>query len=215
MIESKLKTLKEKAWVEFHEFSLEEDLLNLAAQFGKVIPHSNGKLIFHLKPKLKGDGITGTLSNRYGREEFPYHTDTVFWTKPARYVLLHSNLESDCSTLMLKTSDVLNFFSPEEVKKAKRSNFIIKTNGKTQYTSLFIKDLNTLLLKYDPTCMFPVDKLARETVLKLEKVVSELQPSRIRWSTNKTVIFDNWKILHGRDSVKDKDNRELKRIYII
>ena len=47
-----------------------------------------------------------------------------------------------------------------------------------------------------------------------QRVISGIEPKKIKWTEGKTVIIDNWKVLHGRKSAEKNTTRMLKRIYI-
>ena len=214
MNQPNLKILKEKGWTEIENISSDEDLIKIAKGLGQLTNHPNGQLIGKLKPKDGSNSIKGTFSNQYGYDAFPLHTDTAFWPKPVRYVLLGSKDKSICNSFIVSVSDIWKQMTEDDKKEARQAIYLIKTIHGKFYSSLLFRDSITEGLKYDPSCMQPLNKSAKKFQPKLEKALSEVNPKEIQWTGNKVVVIDNWRTLHGRRAAKADLKRELKRIYI-
>lgn len=206
--------MKEKGWTEFSSGSSDTELISIASDIGKLLKHPNGQNVFTLKAKLENDSVKGTFSNRHGLNDFPLHTDKAFYKKPARYVLMHSNKPSICDTTLLPKTVFWDLMTNSDKRKAERAIYLVKTNREKFYTSFIFKENNEEGFKYDPSCMSPFNKNAKDFDQIFNKILSEVLPININWTENKTVIIDNWNILHGRKSAQKDIKRELKRIYI-
>lgn len=211
---SQKDNLTEFGFIEIEGLSSDAELIYNARHLGSVIPHSNGELIFILRPKDSNSAYEGTLSNIYGFGTFPYHTDTSFWPSPARYILLHSDLGSKCDTLIVAVKDIWESLSQADRSDARRAIFITKTIHRQFYASLIFEEHGIRFIRYDPSCMAPMNDSAKRIVRKLNKLLKKIPPLRVNWTEGKTLIIDNWKLLHGRDKVNDENHRTLKRIYI-
>jgi len=209
-----IELINKQGWIELKNITSDEELITLAQSIGQIIKHPNGELIGSLKPKSGKDSIKGTFSNQYGYNSFPLHTDTAFWGKPARYILLSSKEISNCSTLIVSSSDIWENISDDDMKFAKQAIYLIKTIHGQFYSSLIFRENNIEGLRYDSTCMRPFNQSGKKIQESLELILSNIQPKKIDWTGNKTIIIDNWKILHGRTPIINNKNRELKRIYI-
>lgn len=207
-------SLKEKGWTELKSGSSDEELISIASKIGRIIHHPNGQTVFTLKPKLESEAFKGTFSNTCGLNEFPLHTDTAFSKKPVRYILMHSRESSNCDTTLLSKNEFWNLLSESDRYNAKRAIYLVKTRTEKFYTSFIFQENGKTGIKYDSTCMIPFNKYAKEFDQKIRKLLSEIKPSRLKWTNGKTVIIDNWMSLHGRKSAKNDTRRELKRIYI-
>ncbi|MDO3695991.1 TauD/TfdA family dioxygenase [Wenyingzhuangia sp. chi5] len=207
-------SLKTKGWTEFKSGSSDNELISIASEIGKILKHPNGQNIFNLRPILKDKAIKGTFSNKHGLDEFPFHTDTAFLKKPARYILMHSEKPSNCNTTIISRIDFWDLLSQIDKSNAERAIYLVKTNSEIFYTSFIFRENNIEGIKYDPSCMFPFNKYAKIFDKTFQQILSIIQYENIKWSGNKTVLIDNWKSLHGRKSVKEDTERELKRIYI-
>ena len=68
----------------------EERLLDLSRLLGS--PRGDvrdPRIIRVLKPQVSDDAPSNTLSSRYGIGAFPFHTETAYWYRPARFLVLH------------------------------------------------------------------------------------------------------------------------------
>ena len=207
-------SLKENGWAEFNSDSTDSELISIASNIGKVTKHPNGESVFSLKPKLQNNAFKGTFSGKHGLNDFPLHTGTAFYKKPVRYILMHSTNPSDCDTTLLLKNSFWDLMTKAEKTKAERAIYLVKTLGEKFYTSFIFQDNNEQGFKYDPSCMSPVNKYAKEFDIIFNEILLEIPLINIKWSGNNTIIIDNWNILHGRKSAQNDINRELKRIYI-
>jgi alpha-ketoglutarate-dependent taurine dioxygenase len=214
MNQSDLKILDNNGWVEIHGLHLDNELLSLANSLGTVIGHPNGCQVFTLKPKNGLSSTKGTFSHKNGFNKFPLHTDTAFFVNPIRYMLLSSNKPSATTTTLLHIKSLFEKLNEHEKKIASNAIFKVKTNETSFYTALLFKEHESKAIKYDPTCMFPANNSAKQIQTKFTELFKQIEVKHISWNEPKTVVIDNWKILHGRSEVNPDENRELKRIYI-
>ncbi|MCM4153536.1 hypothetical protein DHD05_18230 [Arenibacter sp. N53] len=214
MTESEYFSLKNKGWTEFGCGSTDIELITIASEIGNLLKHPNGQIVYTLKPKLESEALKGTFSNIHGYGDFPFHTDTAFYKKPARYILMHSVRPSICDTTVLSKIALWDLLTYSDKKNAERAIYLVNTNREKYYTSLIFRDNKIEGIKYDPSCMLPFNKFAKDFDLTFKEILTETSPNCIKWTENKTLIIDNWKCLHGRKSVEKDCNRELKRIYI-
>lgn len=214
MNQSEYISLKEKGWTEFSSGSSDTELILMALKIGNIIKHPNGQSVFTLKPKLECEAIKGTFSNKCGLKGFPLHTDTAFFKRPARYILMHSIKANGCDTTLLPKVDFWDSLTQSDKTKAERAVYLIKTNNEKFYTSFIFQENGKRGIKFDPSCMFPANKYAKEFDLKFQEILSKAKPLSLQWTDGKTIIIDNWINLHGRKSAEKDIDRQLKRIYI-
>jgi alpha-ketoglutarate-dependent taurine dioxygenase len=214
MTEKEYIQLTRNGWTEFKSGSTDTELISIASQVGNILKHPNGQDVFILKPKLKNAASYGTFSSKHGLADFPLHTDTAFYKNPARFILMHSVQSNNCETTILRKIDFWVLLSDLDKKKAERAIYIVKTNREKFYTSLIFNQKNEYGIKYDSTCMFPFNKNAKEFDQIFQEIITKIEPIKIEWTEGKTLIIDNWKNLHGRQSAEAETTRILKRIYI-
>jgi len=209
-----LRIIEEQGWVEFEGVSSTDDLVSIANQIGNVKPHPNGEVVFSLVPSNGERCNKGTFSNIYGYSEFPLHTDTAFWSTPARYLVLGMIDKSSCNTHIISFSDVLAEMEEQILKCAKNSIYIINTFEGKKFTSAYFKNGSQAGFRFDPNCMTPVNRYAKLFHVEFLACLKKINPKPIAWTGNKAVVLDNWRTLHGRESVSHLDrNRKLMRVY--
>lgn len=206
--------LNTKGWIEFYSKNDNENLFNLSRTLGQIIKHPNGNDIDYLKLKNRDEAKENTFSYNFEYEKFPFHTDTAFWDLPARFVLMSCEGISKAKTTFIGYDEIYKALLPSEISELKKSIFLIKTPTKNFYTS-FINTYNShIFMRLDTNCMKPINKSAKISLNIIDEKLNTLHVNKVDWDKPKVFIFDNWRILHGRESVKNDENRILKRIYI-
>lgn len=204
--------LQTNGWVEIENISSDKDLLKLSNELGQIIPQHGGQLIYKLSPSNGKNSVRGSFSNIHGFGSFPLHTDTAFWSVPVRYILLSSIYPSSCNTILTNSHLMLNQFESKDRENAKRAIFKVRTSHSQFYSTLIFNEKKDTGIKYDPACMFPVNKYAIAFVQKIKEI--EMPIVEIKWKGTNSLVIDNWKIFHGRNAAFIDEKRELKRIYI-
>ena len=212
-----LDAVKKNGWIEITEINTIKDAMNLAMQCGKIVPHPCGKLIKKLSPKNKKNGIKNTLSWIHGYSEFPLHTDTAYWTVPVRFVLLTTYNSNSVETTILKTRKLIEKLDFQTINNMKKSIFLTKSPYGSFYSSFEFKQDSESGFRFDASCMKPYNKYSEkffEDFISATKDDTEYET--INWTPGKVLIVDNWKVMHGRKSIKKLSNRNrtLYRIYI-
>ncbi|WP_137905824.1 TauD/TfdA family dioxygenase [Chryseobacterium sp. 2VB] len=209
-----LNELTLKGWIEFCSVNSDEYLIDISKRIGDVINHPNGKLIDYLVPKVKTEAKINTFSHNFEYQKFPLHTDTAFWNLPTRYVLMSCEGTSETATTFVTYDEICKIVTESELLNLKKSIFLIKTANKNFYTSLINTYENNTFLRFDRNCMKPVNKSAKISLNIIDEKLNELTINKVLWDKSKIFIFDNWRTLHGRESLKNEKTRTLKRIYI-
>jgi alpha-ketoglutarate-dependent taurine dioxygenase len=192
----------------------DEALLSLANQFGRIIPDDNHNNIQHLKPKENGKGLKNSFSFNHGLSEFPYHTDTAFWAKPARLILMASETSSNCETSLIDTKELINSLTADQLNIFYNSVFILKTPNEIKFVSVLQNHNGATILRYDPNIMEPFNNSAKICHETINTFIQKADPKTINWSGTNVVVLDNWRFLHKRNECKNEPQRILKRIYI-
>ena len=207
--------LKSKGWAEVEGIATEADLVELANSVGTIIPHPNGDRVATLTP-TDGEGRTrGTFSHECGYSSFPLHTDTAFWAKPARYLVLGMRNKSECSTLVLNARRLLREFGGETLTAAENSIYVLDTIEGKRYTSACFQYNGESGFRFDPHCMNPKNRAAFKFHQQFTDRLKTCEAQSILWTGNKAVILDNWNVVHGREEVgKGQMMRRLMRIYV-
>lgn len=215
MINSIKSDLKEKGYSFIPEVVEYNEYLMLSESFGKIICHPNGQFVDVISPKKRSEAKCKSFSFKYELSDFPLHTDTAFWSVPARYIAFFSIERSFVGTKILSL-----LMLPEDLRLrifdlSKKSIFLLKTPEGVFYRSSFLGEVKNNAIRFDPCCMIAINDEAKE----LERIfISDELTSHIiniDWSSGGAVFVDNWLCFHGRQAVDDECKvRKLARIYM-
>ena len=206
--------LIEKGWLEIEGVKSGNDLMSIANSIGHVIPHPNGDLMEIITPKCGANLTKGSFSQRFGYSSFPLHTDTSFWSKPARFIVLGMLNKSKCDSYVLNIKAVLGTLSDKALKSMDCATYLIETVEGKKYTSLLFKENKINGFKFDLSCMIPINKSAKYFHNEFVEALIDQKIEPIHWTGNKAVIIDNWNVMHGRKEVSITEReRKLMRIY--
>lgn len=200
----------------FETETTDKEFLDLGMSLGNPISsRKHSSFIDILLPKEQHHAHKFSLSSVYGSGKFPFHTDGAYFHIPPKYILLRF-CEGDpdgTPTLLLPFYSLLS-----EEEKSLLRNEIWSVKGRTFnfYVSALEKNLRGKeWLRHDPGCMRLTTK--QSILLKLieEKQKSHLSKT-INWHVGKTIVIDNWKVLHARPKVERREVniRTLQRIMI-
>lgn len=205
MLEASIEGLNQRGFIEINGIAERKEAEALMASLPEVRPF-NGHLWFELTPKRREDASRGSFSAQHGFGTFPLHTDTAFWNKPARYAAFLSEVASSASTLVLPachTKRLLDEHKPNNPIFTRES-----ISGVSYATPWFGPD--SQFIRFDPRYMKPANSAAEDFITAVEREFDEV--IRIEWMLPKLLILDNWRVLHGRESVEDS-SRKLTRQY--
>lgn len=182
-----------------------EHALVLTESLGPLLP-LNGVHIQKLIPREKEAAQSNSFSRQHGLSAFPLHTDTAFWTEPARFVVLFSSVISPTATRVLPAQDTLDLMAG-----ARRSNpiFLRHTAEGAIYSHPW-GDTTEFHALYDPCYMHPVNPAALD--FQAASIRAGEHSRRLRWSGAMALVIDNWRVMHGRERCTDY-NRVLYRFY--
>lgn len=172
----------------------------------------NSTLKQNLIPKEIESTKIHSLSSSFGLNPFPLHSDGTHLSKPPRFIILRSKSANETRTLL---SDGFKLRENTNWEEYKNSLWEIKTIDKgIIQTKLFNIDIDTEkeFIRYNNLSMKCIegDKFA------IYKAVHSLPIHAIKWNKNTTIIIDNWRMLHGREKIKDIDckSRVIERLQV-
>ena len=167
-----------------------------------------------LKPLDKNEANSKSLSSIYGLEAFPFHTDGAHKLVPPRYLAFRyiGNCESPEPTLLIDFKSI-QLTSDEDYFV---NNRIWKVDDGVKVLYRSIKDNRRDMIRYDLGCMKVLDEKQEDKKL-LANIINKCEITSIPWELNKTMIVDNWRLLHSRPRIskKNKEKRILQRLNII
>ncbi len=215
MLESSLRELDSRGWVCLPGISRKEALFDLAGMLGCPVSSPTGELIKELRPTASSLAWPNTLSAAHGTGAFPLHTDTAFWTTPARYVVLRARGDIRRHTIIRSFHDCFEEGGARLRILAERSVWLARTGACSFYCSMSINLGNTFGWRYDSQCMLPANNAALEVSTFLKDLIQPGGGECIEWEKENAVVLSNWLVMHGRGPAPDDEHgRVLERIYV-
>lgn len=195
------QTIENDGWVVIDEYTGE--LLNLMENVCLKLKldisfHNYKKLI----PKDKNEVEHFSLSSAYGLKEFPLHTDGAEYKTPPRFLVLRALSKSPTGTCI---ADAISIYDNKSVCNSKWS---VKTKDGILKTKLYEQHpkYNVEYIRFNRLSM----KCDEGEKMDVYKAIDNLTISSVNWTENKTIIIDNWRVLHGRQMIIEKDyNRRI------
>jgi L-asparagine oxygenase len=217
-----IEDLERNGFVLMNELRPEATTLETASALGKVLdiqkllPLSRIPTVQSLRPRYASSVGNNQYSGIHGLDAFPLHTDLAHWTVPPRYFILRCIVPAeDVCTLMLPWATITPALGSIDMRKA-----VFTGRRKHRGCSGLVRAMSCQagndVRRWDAMFLKPLNQPARE----LDKLLREARWMRSSARvplrrTGDTILIDNWRTLHGRDSVPpDSRGRLLERAYL-
>jgi hypothetical protein len=211
-----IATLKDIGWAVLDGVETASDMLDVAREIGRPLTSPTGKVVKALKPMESRLARQGSLSANCGLDEFPFHTDTAFWARPSRYLVMRVEGDRRRSTSLLHFENVLSTIGPRARSDVLRSIWRTERNKGGIYCSMNFSAGLSRGWRYDPNVMRPTNPSSIRT---LENFACAIRASQekvtVSWERTSCLVVDNWHLLHARGAAPPEElERVLFRIYV-
>jgi L-asparagine oxygenase len=157
---------------------------------------------------------SNTLSSRYGLGAFPPHTDTAYWRRTAKYVLLRCIHPGHGGR-------VTEIFDSRQWKIGTDTRDLIcgavwaAQAQKPFLCTIAETSRGQLAFRYDMNCMVPVTKDGGCSKDVMDDLIASSGRELIRWRQGDLLVLDNHRCIHARgmSSLPDGD-RALEKILV-
>jgi alpha-ketoglutarate-dependent taurine dioxygenase len=214
MITDDVQRLREQGWF-LTETSSDDELLELSGILGTPVrSRTTTGLIDELRPIPKSQAQPCSLSARHGIGAFPLHTDTAYWHRPARYVLLRAAVVDERSgSTLIKDSRSIQLSATDRCL-LKRAVFGVRSGRGSFLTTIVSEDEK--VFRFDRDCMFPKGLSGVQASMRVGSAEASSAAVEIHWTVNRTLVLDNWRFLHGRSDGDgtDTSRRLLQRVLV-
>lgn len=182
--------LEKQGYMEFYGIPVSEIILKIK---GKHKIEVN-----QLVPNKPLGSYRTTLSKEFGMDKFPFHTDGANRLIPPHWTILEyaGKEKSKCATLLVDIKELNKIKNHDDIFH--NEIYLVRGSPHGIITPLINKQImKESIFRWNGLIM---KKLIDKTKDTFEKNIGE--PSfRINWQPHKTVIIDNWRTLHSRESV--------------
>ncbi|MCH8487533.1 MAG: TauD/TfdA family dioxygenase [Candidatus Cyclonatronum sp.] len=202
----------------YFELSVQDsELYSIAKRLGEIQPSRiDGPDIDLIQPKTIDEAHPHSLSANYGTGTLPFHTDGAYFKRPPKYIILRCLKISSNKATPTILINPLKEMEEQDADWLKYETWKVKSRSGIFYTSVLNTNItDEQIIRYDPVCMKPAYDM--KAIEKLMAIFEKCNKTYINWVENKTVIINNWKLLHFRPSVdKHEINyRTLQRVMIL
>ena len=196
------------------------DLLQLATKLGRPGPsRPTGPILDRLIPLSRTQAHPRSMSAIFGEGAFPFHTDLAHYSSPPRFVLLRAAQAAGMvRPTLLQDFQRLPLTSTDHQLLA-HGPFLTRSGPRPFLSAIVdrVPGLPAVVIRYDGCCMTPASSSARTAELLLARKMNELEPVQIDWHRGRTIVLDNWRVLHARASTQPSsypETRVLQRILV-
>lgn len=152
-----------------------------------------------------------TYAGNYGFDKLPLHTDLAHWHIPPRYLMLRCAVaDPQVFTLLLHHREVVEKLSPVVVDRA-----LFRPRRRLDGKMFLLRLRDSGIFRWDQIFLTPENKEAD----RVQSLMTSHNPGfKIMElaldKPGRTVVIDNWNILHGRSMVKNNSSpRCIERAY--
>jgi hypothetical protein len=114
------------------ELRLDDRVKCVAEQFGRLVPGRGKKLVEPVIPKSSTSAYSQSLSSKYGLNALPLHTDTAYWSRPCRYLVIACAADGHPATPTILFDSRMVSLSISESTACRTSTFKV-SNGRNSF----------------------------------------------------------------------------------
>jgi alpha-ketoglutarate-dependent taurine dioxygenase len=187
----------------------------VAQSCGRQLRFGRAESVHQVIPRASA-GINH-YSGIFGLGAFPFHTDMAHWREPPRYMMLRCvKGYGGVSTDLLDSSHVLSRVGRSELSRA-----LVKPRRPLRGL-LPLMSLHRprgagrdALFRWDEIFLVPASPAGMQGILLVKEAMASLPQTSIALEDpGDTLWIDNWRMLHGRSSVKvTESDRVIDRSY--
>lgn len=209
-------TLAERGWTTCPDC---KDLRVLASSLSNAIPATHSApTVSQVRIRERSTASPNSLSGRFGKGQFPFHTDFAHHPVSPHYVILRYVGQAVVvrSTLLL---DIIALpLSSRQRATLRRQVWCCRGSPRFFYSRILSDSTapGTQLHRFDLACMTPARPSFRESADIMLEAINGATPVVVSWQPDLALILDNWRMLHARsgDSLQSDSQRVLERVAV-
>jgi hypothetical protein len=210
MLQNAQREILEAGWTVF-DFGQEEDPVPIAIRMLGARSSQLSVVRETIVPKLVDEARANSISAVFGLSEIPPHTDGAHLKNPPKYLLMWMN-EVDTTETSTAVFEFNRKYLPKDwVLDFEKSIWAVKVRSDRYFYACPVS--RDLSIRWDPGC-FIVPRRGKLTRANVIEMLHTLPSHRIQLGKNRALLLDNWRVLHGRDSVVGPNymRRKLLRV---
>lgn len=171
-----------------------------------------------LVPKEVSEAHPNTYSGNFGVAEFPLHTDLAHWAAPPRFVALRCITGVQSVATRLFDGHVLVEYFGQDLLRAILVKPRRPMHNRLQLLQLLqrVRSSDSYLLRWDSVYLQPASAKSRKLSQEVAAFLASAKFVEFKLlERGDTLIIDNWRCLHGRDSTPESaGQRRIDRTYL-
>ena len=210
-----LEQLHRAGWTPVEGVASRGDLLELGRALGRPVPSPSGGARPPTAADRRNRGSARHAEHLYGTGPFPLHTDTAFWPRPVRYVLLRAIGDTRRLTTVLSFAKLFDELGPRLRALAEKSVWSVRAGPQRFYCSLRFRVGELVGWRCDCDLMSPANQAALDVEGSLRPFLASGRAEVVCWSKDMAVVVSNWSAMHGRGPAPhDEGVRITERLYV-
>lgn len=197
----------QNGWAIF-DTKADKTLAVIATSFGAIVPpYPGSSTTRRLQPGKSGKAQTRSLSSIYGTAAYPLHSDCAYYRRPPDVILFRARTPSRVATVLLDAFEVIEGISQELLE----APFVVRGIRKSFLSPI----LRNGKIRWDTHCMSPAEPMAAfaaESFLQSTVSADKIRHEYIDSTT--TLVINNRRMLHGRESATNQQDRMIESVLI-
>jgi hypothetical protein len=184
----------------------------IAATLGPVVGGRNGRLVEEVVPRPRDEAHSRSISRTHGIEALPLHVELGHRPRPCRYVLLGciDPGAGKAGTSLLDWRELA--FDEDLLGEMASTPMFVRSGRRSFYTTMLPRCRSWL--RFDRGCLEPVTARSAAALQRAAYLIDGAEVAMHRWTCGDVLLFDNWRVLHGREAATVRDGRRLVRMLI-
>lgn len=191
------------------------DLLEIARSLGvPVASRVGGPLVDMLTPRAPHEAPGRSMSKTFGSGRFPPHTDGAYIPHSPRWLLLRAiELSGNAPPTELWPAVQVEL-DPSDLEVLERPLWSVQ--GRQPFLSPMFESLPSggARVRFDSCCMTPRTRSAARAQSVLLEAITRRPPDLVDWTPGRTIVLDNWRVLHARPDCSSATARVLARVLV-
>jgi len=206
-----LTALSSKGFADLQEFYPGASAAEAAQQVAAVLSASIWRTAEMLSANPINSKPLNTYAGNYGLGVLPLHTDLAHWHIPPRYLMLRCAVgDPNVQTRLLHHEDALRGMPISTIERA-----LFRPRRRLDGRMFLMRLRQHGIFRWDQLFLTPDNAEAREVrAAFVENDMNDRGEVVILDRPGRTVVIDNWQVLHGRGPVaKSSLHRRIERVY--
>jgi L-asparagine oxygenase len=206
-----IQTLSKDGFVDLGEFMVDTNVATASEQVAARLACKVWRTPELLSANQVSAKPANTYGGNYGMGALPRHTDLAHWHVPPRYLMLRCKVgDPSVETPLVHRREALRGLAPAVIQRA-----LFRPRRRLDGKMYLLRLLQGEIFRWDRLFLTADNPEAQEVKAALTALEAREHGTAIRLGEpGRTLIIDNWAMMHGRSAVPDSaTSRRIQRAY--